>query len=85
MAQRSRDASLAVWLGVMATLMLACLFSIAGDYKRRDETYPFSQYQDLSSMRRDYAACKENAPVGFDCIMQPVLVSEGFIKQETKQ
>lgn len=67
-------------LGWLAVTLLVLLVGLAV----RNET-PFSQYQPLYQMQAEYTACKQNAPEGFDCYMQPVLVSVPFIVEQSKQ
>ena len=67
-------------LGWLAVTLLVMLVGVAV----RNTQFPFSQYQPLSRMQDEYIKCKENAPQGFDCYMQPVMVSEPFIIEQTK-
>lgn len=44
--------------------------------------YYFSPYQPTPLIHKEYLECKAKAPPGFDCIMQPVMVSNEFIKAQ---
>lgn len=82
MARRS-DARVS-YLGVAGFLIaLATLTWVT--YEKRIQPSGFSPLQPVASMKADYAACKAQAVEGFDCMMQPVLVSEGFITAETSK
>lgn len=80
MARRS-DARVS-YLGV-AGFLIALSTLVWVTYEKRFQPTGFSPLQPVADMKADYAECKANAPEGFDCIMQPVLVSEGFIIAET--
>jgi hypothetical protein len=69
------------WILATAGITLAVC-----DYQSKsiERTHPFSKHQSMTYMQKEYKACKNNAPQGFDCYMQPMLVSEQFIKDETK-
>lgn len=79
-AKRKYAALTLVW--VVVTLgMVGVLYAYVNGQRN---VRPFSQYQTMEAMQRDYKACKENAQEGFDCIMTPTLVSKPYIIENGK-
>lgn len=74
----------AVGTWLVGTVVLACAaLTYAPLCKSKGAT--FSQYQPVAQMQAEYTKCKASAPEGFDCYMQPVMVSEPFIIEEVKK
>jgi hypothetical protein len=69
------------WM-VLLVVLIAAALTYSPLFKCKGE---FSEHQTVAHMYAEYAKCKANAPAGFDCYMQPVLVSEGFIIQEVQK
>jgi hypothetical protein len=69
-----------VWI-VLTLAMLGVLYAYNNTQRN---IAPFSEFQTMEAMQRDYKACKENAQEEFDCIMTPTLVSKQFIIENNK-
>lgn len=81
MRNKSKVASLTLVWVVLTLAMLGVLYAYVNGQRN---VHPFSEYQTMESMQRDYKACKENAQEQFDCIMTPTLVSKQFIIENNK-
>lgn len=73
---------LATWV-VATCVLVAAALTYAPLFRSKGAA--FSPHQPVTQMQAEYRKCKASAPEGFDCYMQPVMVSEPFIIEEVKK